>query len=73
MARHVHIAGQMFGPPTIHHPSGSRPSEPRYTPYQQIGLSPDGTVMFRRNLPQPDGIINRAAWPVGANVPIVRW
>lgn len=73
MARHVHIAGLTFGPPHIHTPSGHRPSEPATVPYEEIVLVGDGTVMFKRNLPQPDGLNNAAQWPVGANVPTVRW
>ena len=71
--RHVNIAGLQFGPPHLHHSSGARLSEGQFTPYQEIALISDGTVMFKRNLPQPDGIVNAAGWPISANTGLVRW
>lgn len=73
MSRHTHIVSRMYGPPLSPAPAGVRQAEAQFTPYQEIALFPDGTVMFKRNLPQPDGLNNAAGWPVSANTGLVRW
>lgn len=65
MPAHTHIAAHMTGPPSIVQPSGTPPNEAQrgHVMYQEILLLSDGTVMFKRNLPQFDGTINAAPWP----------
>lgn len=73
--QHAHLITHpsSFGRHLLHQPSGQALPEGQFTPYQEIALASDGTVMVKRNLPQPDGIVNAAGWPVSANTGLVRW
>lgn len=71
----MHIAGHpiSFGKHLVAHASGTRDPDRGHTPYQEVTLYADGSVEFKRNLPQGDGYNNVAGAAGTAPQGIMRW